>query len=642
MRALGLVFLFLLANGVQVDAQEPSFDELKVRFPDQRRVCLHHDREVQLDVLKNELYYAERLDEAYMCLTEGVSVFSDESIVYSEFSKITDIKAESQVLNDKGKYKTLKVSEFKERDEFTDGIFSDDLRSINFRYPGLDVGTRYSLTYTREHFLKQATSRFYFFSGSPMLTSTYRIVADPSVTVRWKLFNMEEMDFTFREYEEKGKRIYEWQVMDLDRVVVDEDAPAFSHWVPHIATYVESYRTKEGEVRVLGTPDDLFEWYNGFINEVDLEQCVNVAAIVDSIFLPDDSDEMKVRKIFRWVQDNIKYVAVENGLGGFIPRDPEAVCTKKYGDCKDMATLMHAMCNRAGIESYLTWVGTRDIPYRYDELPTPAVDNHMILAYGDPNAPLWLDATNPTGEFGVPTSFIQGKEAMLRIPGRGYTVVEVPEMESNYNTVTERLSLNIDGDTLRGNGTMAFHGYYRDNFQSIVNDIDSDEDVLEDFVAGYVEKGSNKYKLEGFKLDLPETHSGSANLTFDFHIPSFVLALDDEVIVNLNLEKYYADYQLKSDRTLPREFRFRSKIDSEIRMLIPEGYHVKDLPNDENYLHEDFSFSYTYVIEDDEIVLRQLIDIDTLALLPEQFQAWNQMIDMMKSFYRQSVVFSKI
>ena len=127
--------------------------------------------------------------------------------------------------------------------------------------------------------------------------------------------------------------------------------------------------------------------------------------------------------IFNWVQDNIRYIAFEDGLGGFIPRDAASVCNKRYGDCKDMANLLFEMLNHAGIEAYRAWIGTRNRPYKYKEVPTPMVDNHMITAVIIDGETIFLDATDSYVPFGLPSAFTQTKEALLGIDENSYNIV---------------------------------------------------------------------------------------------------------------------------------------------------------------------------------------------------------------------------
>ena len=49
------------------------------------------------------------------------------------------------------------------------------------------------------------------------------------------------------------------------------------------------------------------------------------------------------------LQNNINYVAFEDGLGGFIPRGAASVCDKRYGDCKDKSLLLVTLLRDEGL-----------------------------------------------------------------------------------------------------------------------------------------------------------------------------------------------------------------------------------------------------------------------------------------------------
>ena len=127
------------------------------------------------------------------------------------------------------------------------------------------------------------------------------------------------------------------------------------------------------------------------------------------------SAEAKARNIYKWVQQNIKYVAFENGMEGFIPREANLVCSRRYGDCKDMASIMTAMLQHAGVTAYFVWIGTRSLPYEYSQVPLPIADNHMISAIKLDTSFIFLDGTDSHCVFGTPPEHIQGKDALIAI-----------------------------------------------------------------------------------------------------------------------------------------------------------------------------------------------------------------------------------
>ena len=59
-----------------------------------------------------------------------------------------------------------------------------------------------------------------------------------------------------------------------------------------------------------------------------------------------------MQAIAGFVQHDIRYVAIELGIGGWQPHTASDVFSHRYGDCKDKATLMRTMLHEIGVDSY--------------------------------------------------------------------------------------------------------------------------------------------------------------------------------------------------------------------------------------------------------------------------------------------------
>jgi transglutaminase-like putative cysteine protease len=109
---------------------------------------------------------------------------------------------------------------------------------------------------------------------------------------------------------------------------------------------------------------DLYGWYNSVCAGIG-NNSEPLKAKVAELISNKKTDPEKVESIFYWVQDNIRYIAFENGIMGFKPDAAQNVFKNKYGDCKGKANLLKTMLNIAGFDARLTWIGTSDLPYDY-------------------------------------------------------------------------------------------------------------------------------------------------------------------------------------------------------------------------------------------------------------------------------------
>ena len=87
----------------------------------------------------------------------------------------------------------------------------------------------------------------------------------------------------------------------------------------------------------------------------------------------------KMQAIARFVQHDIRYVAISLGIGGIQPHFAAEVFAHKYGDCKDKATLLRTMLHEIGVDSYHFVINT-DRGTVARDTPAHHAFNHAILA----------------------------------------------------------------------------------------------------------------------------------------------------------------------------------------------------------------------------------------------------------------------
>ncbi len=120
------------------------------------------------------------------------------------------------------------------------------------------------------------------------------------------------------------------------------------------------------------------------------------AARTDDILAEFDSDEARAFAALRMVQDEIRYVGLEVGAGGYYARSPETVVANHFGDCKDKSLLLHTMLQRMGIKSTVALANLGRGYGVADRLPALSAFNHMITGVWLDGGWYWMD---PTGSF---------------------------------------------------------------------------------------------------------------------------------------------------------------------------------------------------------------------------------------------------
>jgi len=152
--------------------------------------------------------------------------------------------------------------------------------------------------------------------------------------------------------------------------------------------------------------------------------------------------------IFSWVQNNIRYIAFEYGLAGWIPDNAQNVLQKKYGDCKGMSNLLKIMLQSAGFDARLVWVGTDGLG-KGKEITLPLFD-HVICALFRNAKITYLD---PTVKYMIPGEYHNGIQNCFTLieNGKDYVIDSVPEAAPSQNTDSLMCIYNMKGNALTGN-----------------------------------------------------------------------------------------------------------------------------------------------------------------------------------------------
>jgi hypothetical protein len=169
----------------------------------------------------------------------------------------------------------------------------------------------------------------------------------------------------------------------------------------------------------------------------------------------------KIAAVARYVQQRIRYAAVEVGLGGYQPHAAATVLANGYGDCKDKATLLIAMLRTLGVRAdYVLLNAERGIvPRGY---ASPKSFDHAIVAIRWPdktaasNLYAWLgapgpghlllfDPTDPATPWGWLPAAEQGGEALLASHAGGRSV-QLPVLASALNRRLRSARFVMRGD----------------------------------------------------------------------------------------------------------------------------------------------------------------------------------------------------
>ena len=632
-----LIFIGVVAHSLLGFSQKTLQDYVK-SYPDYNEIILNDNTSYDITLDNKSLKIIQDNFTESMILNQNGINNNSESFTYSELIKLIDYEAQT-IINDKGKERKIKVTQSNEKESRDDAIFYNGVKERQLIFPNLEAGAKKVYQYKREYVDYHLLHKYIFGSGIPILNSTLEIKTDKDITLGYKTFNDPSNSIEFSKTEKKGKWIYKWTLKNIKPLKYENFAPGFLHIIPHVDIYIKDFTIDNKKTEVLDDVSKLFKYYQTFVKDLNTKEDQVLMEITKKITADATSEEDKVKRIFYWVKDNIKYVAFENGYEGFKPRESSLVCNRKFGDCKDMASIITSMAKYAGVKNvWLTWIGTREIPYSYNELATPGVDNHMIATYKKGNEYIFLDATDKETRYGIPTAFIQGKEALVS-ENDSFKIVKVPVVAAELNAVTDVVNLTIDGEKLVGTGALVFKGYNRSNLVSQLGDAANKKRF--ELIKSIVIKGNNKFKLIDFKEENISDRDKPYHINYSFDIDNYLIKIDKDIYVNLNMDTNFDKLTIEKNRVSNFELDFLTDSQGTYTLQIPTNHTVKYLPKDVIIDNDLLSASYTYTTKGNAIEYVAKINQKKILLEKSDFELWNESIKKIKSTYGETIIISQ-
>jgi hypothetical protein len=627
-----ILFLLVFINQITLAQQGIDFASEDFYF-------LNRSQHLKISMNNETFNIVNSVSEEAKYNTGNKLFFANEFIHFDSFTEIKDIEAFTQIPSNNSK---IKVEHFETKDEFGGGVFFSDQQTINFVFPAVSKDAITTLKYKENikdpHFL----GSFRFGTYVPTKEAFYTVEVPSNVELGYKTFNLENIDISFEKKENKETTVYTWKANNIGDFRKQENSLSVLKYIPHIIVYIKNYEIENVKKPVLNDVKDLYTWYTSLINQIDKSDHTEIFSIATDLVKNLNSDKEKAKAIFNWVQSNITYVAFEDGLGGFVPRDASSVCSKRYGDCKDMANLLYEMLNHVGIEAYHTWIGTRDRPYSYYEVPTPIVDNHMITAVIIDGKTIFLDATDSYVPYGMPSAFTQSKEALIGISPDDFKIIKVPIQLKEKNISLVKTTITLDDNVIHASEKRTLTGYEMVDF---VRDAKykKDEKSDEEYLNTKFKIGNNKTTYKNIEFGELSTLNYEYSITYDLEINNYAKKIGSKVYLNLNLEK-----PLSTDLLLLENQRFGKKVNHqfikkyETTFIIPVGYKISSVPKNISNKLENYGFSFEFTQKGNSLQAHKEIYINTLAIENEQYDDYNLFIKSLIKAYKKSIILEKI
>lgn len=560
-----------------------------------------------------------------LVLTERGRHAADFATTYSrEFARVVSVDV--RITTPDGEHRDYTLEDMRDFPAI-EGTLYNDVRELTLDAPAVPVGSVVERVVVTERLRPTYfTDSFVFQDRHPVQRASFRFFEPEG----WQLEHRAirawvPFEWAPRIEPASGGRWLIWEKDDIERLEAERHAPGLWDVAPVVMVRLAQWKDGDETKSEFSS----FESYGAFVHRLQegtAEPTPEIEAEVAAI-LADAPDDPRVRaaRLYEWVQRNVRYVAVEIGLGGWRPYSAAQVFATRHGDCKDKATLLKAMLAVDGVKSHLASLFSHHGAPRRHVLPGLGNSNHAILAIDLPDGVVIADPTERIVPFGELPLRDQEAELLVARP-EGGQLITTPGTTAKDNTLRVRLDLRLDAtSSATGAVVLEAAGAFATALRAYVEDESADR--VRGGVRGYtllrdarmVEASVETKDVEGRIVT-----SGRGRVTID----EIGRKIGDARIVRLLAILKRPGLDLSAgDRSAPVVLDKREQRDVELTMTIPPSWSVSTLPEDVEIASPFGSYVQRWRSDGEKLVATARYTLDERIVPPEHYAAFDTFFD---------------
>jgi hypothetical protein len=300
--------------------------------------------------------------------------------------------------------------------------------------------------------------------------ATFEMESPEDLPIRYKIVNCNYQPTISKE----GNRVkYNWEVNNLIALKVERNSGLAENFLPKVLLGPTKFQLDEYEGD-MSTWKSFGEWYRRvYMKTTELKE--DRKLFYANLVKEAKTDRQKAEILYTYLQNNMRYVSIQLGIGGLKPFPASFVDDKKYGDCKALSNYLKSALDAVGVKSNVVIIeGSTKPKTVLDDFPIHYF-NHVILCIPKPKDSIWLECTSTTLPFAELGSWTENRKAMM-VTDDGGVLVNTPVSSYLKNTqaINTVIEVNADGGA-QVNMSGNFTGDDRDNLLMGFHDLKEDE-----------------------------------------------------------------------------------------------------------------------------------------------------------------------
>ncbi len=498
-----------------------------------------------------------------------------------------------------------------------------DMRVHQLRFAGLEKGDVVELEYSLVPKRRSAPYNGYFgelvlFAGrGPEQLKRYVLIAPAAQKIFVHAEKIAPASVSARD----GSQIFLWESRSIAALPREPRSPGVTETSPYV------------HVSTMGDWKQLGSWYADLVRpQFALDQALQdeLTRVTSGLH----SDKEKISAIQEFVLRSTHYVALEFGIYSYKPYPVTQIYARRFGDCKDKASLMIALLRAAGIEAEIALVRTRSLGDVAAEPASIAVFNHAIVYV--PKYDLWLDGT---AEYA-------GRELPLEDQGALSLTVSMDGAAQIRHIPMSRAADNYTRHIIKGElsaqGVIQFSGSTTtrgEDAPGLRHDLAVREQQLDMFRRELAEVFPS-VQVDSVAVHGAEVLSSSVSVEFQgaLNSPQYkrVVSLSSSWMPRSYVAALASSSTRTQDLVLPSPWT----TEEEIHIALPEGAEVTSLPRDQNITGAFGSLRLHYKKSAGEVIIQSHVQFERARVSAQDYPGFRQFCSQAERSFRNEITLS--
>ncbi|MFC1646239.1 DUF3857 domain-containing protein [Candidatus Omnitrophota bacterium] len=503
-------------------------------------------------------------------------------------------------------------------------------------------------------------------AGEPIKTAKFTVKIPKGRELNYKLINTQYNTFVAKLEPEittdGNKKVFSWNMENIPEILPESDMPPQSRVNPIIM------------MSTFKQWDDVYRWwYELYKDKIDIDK--DIQQKIDELIRDKETQEDKIRAIYNFCAQDIRYVAVEYGQAGYEPHEAKDIFKNKYGDCKDQSILLIAMLRTIGVKAYPVLIGTYDHINLQEDFPSITF-NHCIAvvdastSLSIPSTPLGMirgmvsesnhnpeQATNsksgrvegvdfqdelifmdPTGQT---VSFrdlpsMDDDRLIFLILDDEYKIVSTPASKAQNNLSNRKMQIKIEEDgSIYAKRRVDTNGAFEQSQRYWLQF--TKPQLIKEVLEGTANGIAPGARLVDYKIENEKDLDKEVVLEYEFQAPEFLTKADKSRLLpqfgGIGMSSI-----AKKERVYPIELPILFENTSTIEIVLPENLSLKYLPQDIRVDVEWFEFENTYKMEDRTITFYEKYGLKKKVVTQEEYKEYKDLVENIARQINQRII----